>query len=183
MKSAYVAGRGDSPRERLDRLARYRVHGAGRDFRQGRQYKSPFAESGMGECQFGGFERSIGPQDDIDIDFPRPPSLPRFPAQMAFNKFRHIQEFKRPEGRLDLCGSVQERRLIQLADRVGFVETGTPLQRDPFPDVQRLQSLVQVRFAAAYVAPQSKVYTGMTGVTLFISHLLIIPHRISGFQG
>ena len=65
----------------------------------------------------------VAPQQQVEVDRPRPPARPDpLPAEAPLDVEQMRQERPRRQRGLDLCGRVQERRLVAEAPRLGLEE-------------------------------------------------------------
>src|SRR4029079_6780921 len=85
----------------------------------------------------------------------RAPALGALAAELAFDGEQRFQQLARGELRLEGCGAVQERRLVDDPDRIGLAQ-----RRDGDDPGQRVECRADRRLAVAEVGADTDVRAG-----------------------
>jgi len=123
---------GAIPEERSDRFFPDWMDGLGGDFRQGDEGKAPLGQAGMRDSEVRSLDDFVSGQEDVDVHRPRTVFWSGFSVQLAFDRFRRLQEPGRRKRRLDFDRLVVKPGLFFQSDRLGSIDRRPPDDSDAF---------------------------------------------------
>ncbi len=85
----------------------------------------------MGKHEPGLVHHGISPEQEVEVDRPRPPALGANTAEPTFDVEKQVEQRPRVERRLELRDAVQERGLLDGPPRLRLAKRGDPRDGDP----------------------------------------------------
>jgi len=94
------------------------------EFAQGGQHKAALEHAGMGQLQLGGAQDAAAVEQQVQVQGARSPVDQALAAVGVFDAPQGLQEFLRGEGGPEGSDRIEEKGLVEVPDRGGFVDLG-----------------------------------------------------------
>src|SRR5215218_742213 len=95
--------------------------------------KRTFGQAGVRHRQAGLVDLLLPVEEEVEVDRPRPPAglLSPFPAKGLLDRKQPLEQRARRQVRLDRARTVEEARLVDVADRLSLLERRDGDDLDP----------------------------------------------------